>query len=71
MIVSRNARLANRMDLMHHAKPAHGHGKGPSCMALHTRCDEVVDAAEACIDLAAERLVQVRGTPAFRRTFAW
>jgi hypothetical protein len=40
-------------------------------MALHTRCDEVVDATEACMALSAERLVQLRGPPELRRTFAW
>jgi DNA-binding ferritin-like protein len=71
VIVRRNARRTDRMDRMHHAKQAHWHGKGPRCMALHTRCDEVVDATEACMALSAERLVQLRGPPELRRTFAW
>ena len=57
-----NARLADRMDRMHQAKQAHGHGKGPSFVALHTLFDEVVDAAEDSMDLLAERAVQLGGT---------
>jgi DNA-binding ferritin-like protein len=34
-----NGRLADSMDRMHQAKQAHGHGKGPSCIALHTPFD--------------------------------
>jgi len=58
----RNARLADSIDLMHQAKQAHWHVKGPSFMALHTLFDEVVDAAEDSMDLLAERVVQVGGT---------
>ena len=58
----RNARLADRMDLMPQAKQAHGYGKGPRCMALHNLFDDVVDAAEDPMDLLAERVVQVGGT---------
>jgi|GraSoiStandDraft_41_1057321.scaffolds.fasta_scaffold875861_2 Ferritin-like domain len=60
----RNARLADRMDRMHQATPAHGHVKRPRCIALHTRFDAVVDAAEDSMDLLAERVVQVGGTAA-------
>jgi starvation-inducible DNA-binding protein len=55
----RNARLADSIDLMHQATPAHWHVKGPRCIALHTLCDAVVDAAEDSMDLLAERVVQV------------
>src|SRR5215813_10030498 len=57
-----HARLADSMDRMHHAKPAHGHVKGPSFLALHTLFDAVVDAAESDMDLLAERVVQLGGT---------
>src|SRR5262245_54735384 len=57
-----NARRADRIDLMHQAKQAHGHVKGPSFIALHKLFDEVVDAAEDSMDLLAERVVQVGGT---------
>ena len=56
------ARLADRIALMHQAKQAHGNVKGPSCIALHTLFDEVVDAAEDSMDLLAARVVQVGGT---------
>ena len=42
-----NARLADSIGLMHQAKQTHRHSKGSSFMALHTRFDEVVEAAEA------------------------
>ena len=35
-----NARLADSIDLMHQAKQAHWHVKGPSFIALHTLFDE-------------------------------
>src|SRR5262249_57835687 len=57
-----NARLADSIDLMHQAKQAHWHVKGPSFIALHTLFDEVVDAAEDYMDLPAERVVQLGGT---------
>ena len=57
-----NARLADSIDLMHQAKQAHWHVKGPSFIALHTLFDEVVDAAEDSMDLLAERVVQLGGT---------
>jgi starvation-inducible DNA-binding protein len=60
----RNARLADSLDLMHKATQAHGHVKGPRCIALHTRFDDVVDAAEDSRDLLAERVVQVGGMAA-------
>jgi starvation-inducible DNA-binding protein len=62
VIVILNARLADRMDLMHQATQAHGNVKGLSFLALHTLFDEVVDAAEDAMDLLAERVVQVGGT---------
>src|SRR3989449_9642459 len=62
VIASRNARLADSIDLMQQAKQAHWNVKGPSFMALHTRCDAVVDAAEASMDLLAEWVVQLGGT---------
>ena len=58
----RNARLADSIDFMPQAKQAHGHVKGPRFIALHTRFDDVVDAAEDSMDLLAERVVQVGGT---------
>src|SRR5262249_28483994 len=57
-----NTRLADSIDLMHQAKQAHWNVKGPSFMALHKLFDEVVDAAEAYMDLLAERIVQLGGT---------
>src|SRR5882724_11733878 len=57
-----NARLADSIDLMHQAKQAHWHVKGPSFIALHKLFDEVVDAAEDSMDLLAERVVQLGGT---------
>jgi DNA-binding ferritin-like protein len=71
VIVLRNVRLADSIDLMHQAKQAQWHGKSPSFMALHTPFDEVVDAAEASMDLSAEHIVQLGGMPECRRTFAW
>ena len=61
-IVILNARLADSIDLMHQAKQAHWHVKGPSFIALHKLFDEVVDAAEDYMDLLAERVVQLGGT---------
>jgi starvation-inducible DNA-binding protein len=58
----RNARLADRIDLMHQAKQAHWHVKRPSFIALHKLFDDVVDAAEDAMDLLAKRVVQVSGT---------
>ena len=57
-----NARLADSMDRMHQAKQVHWHVKRPSFIALHTRFDDVVDAAEDSMDLLAERVVQWGGT---------
>ena len=62
VIVLLNARLADNIDLMHQAKQAHWHVKGPSFIALHKLFDEVVDAAEDSMDLLAERAVQLGGT---------
>src|SRR4030095_4756992 len=62
VIMILNARLADSIDLMHQAKQAHWHGKGPSFIALHKLFDEVVDAAEDSMDLLAERVVQLGGT---------
>src|SRR3989442_1727570 len=62
VIVILNARLADSIDLMHQAKQAHWNVKGSSFMALHTLFDAVVDAAEAYMDLLAERVVQLGGT---------
>ena len=61
MIEILNARLADSIDLMHQAKQAHWHVKGPSFIALHKLFDEVVDAAEDSMDLLAERVVQLGG----------
>ena len=57
-----NARLADSIDLMHQAKQAHWHVKGPRFIVLHTLFDDVVDAAEDSMDLLAERVVQAGGT---------
>jgi starvation-inducible DNA-binding protein len=62
VIVILNARLADSIDLTHQAKQAHWNVKGPRFMALHKLFDEVVDAAEAYMDLSAERIVQLGGT---------
>ena len=56
-----NAWLADRIALMHQAKQAHWPVKGPSCIALHTLFDAVVDAAENSMALLAERVVQWGG----------
>src|SRR5438067_11166777 len=56
------ARLADAIDLMHQAKPAHWNVKGPNFIALHKLFDEIVDAAEEYMDLLAERVVQLGGT---------
>ena len=55
------ARLADRSDLRHPAKQAQWHGKGPSCMASHTLCGKTVEAAEASLDLLADRVVHLGG----------
>lgn len=62
VIVSRNVRLSDSIDLMHQAKQAHRNVKGPSFIALHNLFDAVVDAAEDSMDLPAERVVQLGGT---------
>jgi DNA-binding ferritin-like protein len=43
---------------MHQTKQAPWHVKRPSFIALHTLCDDVVDAAENSMDLLAERVVE-------------
>lgn len=62
MVEILNARLADRVDLMHQAKQAHWNVKGPSFIVLHKLFDEIVDAAEEYMDLVAERVVQLGGT---------
>jgi starvation-inducible DNA-binding protein len=57
-----NARLADRIDLIHQAKQAHWNVKGPSFIALHKLFDEIVDAAEDYMGLLVERVVQLGGT---------
>jgi starvation-inducible DNA-binding protein len=61
VIESLNARLADSIDRMHQAKQVHWHVKRPSFIALHTRFDDAVDAAEDSMDLLAERVVQWGG----------
>ena len=55
------ARLAEAIDLVTHAKQAHWNVKGPSFIALHELFDKVYQNAGEHADLLAERIVQLGG----------
>lgn len=55
-------RLADSIDLMLQAKQAHWNVKGPHFIALHKLFDTVFHDTEKCVDLIAERIVQLGGT---------
>ncbi len=54
-------RLADAIDLQLQGKQAHWNVKGPGFIALHELFDKVVEQVEACVDLLAERIVQLGG----------
>ncbi len=56
-----NVRLADLLDLQLQGKQAHWNVKGPDFIALHELFDKIVEAAEAYVDLVAERVVQLGG----------
>jgi starvation-inducible DNA-binding protein len=57
-----NKRLADAADLKSQAKQAHWNVKGMNFIALHELFDNVATAAEAHIDLIAERITTLGGT---------
>lgn len=57
-----NARLADSFDLKSHAKQAHWNVKGIHFFQLHELFDQVATAAEAHVDLIAERATALGGT---------
>jgi starvation-inducible DNA-binding protein len=61
MVELLNARLADSIDLISHAKAAHWNCKGPSFIALHELFDKVYDHASEASDELAERCVQLGG----------
>jgi starvation-inducible DNA-binding protein len=56
-----NQRLASAVDLQTQVKQAHWNVKGPSFIGLHELFDKVHDAVLACVDMIAERIVQLGG----------
>src|SRR2546428_4505439 len=58
-----NNRLAEAIDLQTQGKQAHWNVKGPQFIALHKLFDEINDAGGEYVDLLAERVVQLGGTP--------
>jgi starvation-inducible DNA-binding protein len=54
-------RLADSIDLMMQAKQAHWNVKGPHFIALHELFDKVYKDTGECVDLLAERIVQLGG----------
>lgn len=57
-----NARLADASDLKSQAKQAHWNVKGMNFFQLHELFDAVATAAEAHVDLIAERITTLGGT---------
>jgi starvation-inducible DNA-binding protein len=56
-----NHRLADAIDLQAQLKQAHWNVKGPNFIGLHELFDKISEAAEAYVDLIAERIVQLGG----------
>src|SRR4029078_8477699 len=56
-----NNRLADCIDLQSQCKQAHWNVKGPHFIGLHKLFDEIYEAIEKCVDLIAERVVQLGG----------
>jgi len=56
-----NAWLADSINLMQQAKNAYWKVQETACTALHTLCDEIVDAAEESLGLLAERAMHLGG----------
>ena len=56
-----NRRLASAVDLHTQMKQAHWNVKGPSFIGLHELFDKVDEAIESCVDMIAERIVQLGG----------
>src|SRR5690242_11114394 len=56
-----NQRLASAVDLQTQMKQAHWNVKGPSFIGLHELFDKVNEAVESCVDMIAERIVQLGG----------
>src|SRR2546425_13362438 len=58
-----NNRLAEAIDLQTQVKQAHWNVKGPQFIALHKLFDEINEAVVEYVDLLAERVVQLGGSP--------
>ena len=56
-----NAWLADSINLTLHAKNAYWKVQEPTCTALHTLFDGIVDAADESLDLLAERVMHLGG----------
>jgi starvation-inducible DNA-binding protein len=60
-VILLNARLADGVTLLTQCKQAHWNVRGPTFSALHQLFDAVYADVEACVDLIAERIVQLGG----------
>jgi len=56
-----NERLADIIDLQTQLKQAHWNVKGPHFIGLHELFDKIAEEVESCVDLIAERIVQLGG----------
>lgn len=57
------ARLADTIDLYQQSKQAHWNVKGPNFISLHELFDKAASATNEFMDLIAERIAQLGGTP--------
>src|SRR3979411_3015788 len=62
-----NARLADAIDLQTQTKQAHWNVKGPNFIALHELFDKISDEVREFVDLMAERITTLGGTPEGRQ----
>jgi len=58
-----NARLADSIDLALMTKQAHWNLKGPNFIAVHEMLDPMRAAIDTHVDIIAERIAQLDGTP--------